>query len=261
MNSKKFLIVSAAVLIFFPACIHCLAGIASVSFFQRCFRTGCTSTLDCHRLFATSTGNKLLSLEGERRREIMDAESVRKEEKIPVVIKDCSNDMVLESSELDSVICHDNTFLSLAHEQTGDGESTSTQTVVLLILNTPGLTPDLLKPGGSLFRRLWDLSSMKVCADGGANRLHDASVSSVSHKRDDFLPDLIRGDLDSLRDDVKDFYEKRGCKIQRDTNQDTNDLDKCLEAIESLQKQESIKKDTTVCVYGAFGGRFDQVGI
>jgi len=261
MNSKKFLPVSAAVLIFFPACIHCLAGIASVSSLPRCFRTDCTSTFDCHRLFATSTGNKLLSFEGERRREIMDAESVRNKEQIPVVIKNCSNDMVLEASELDSVICHDNTFLSLAHEQTGDGVGTSTQTVVLLILNTPCLTPEFLKSGSSLFRRLWDLSSMKVCADGGANRLHDASVSSAYHKRDDFLPDLIRGDLDSLRDDVKEFYEKRGCKVQRDTNQDINDLDKCLEAIDSLQKQESIKKETTVCVYGAFGGRFDQVGI
>lgn len=141
----------------------------------------------------------------------------------------------------------------------------------------------------SIFQRLWDLSSYRVCADGGANRLLDAvteatATATATANIDDpddeqqvvdddrlryFIPDLICGDLDSLRDDVRQYYGRNGCAIEQDLDQDTNDLDKCLQAVAAKQKQyceeESMSSPSSsphlpyvVCVFGAFGGRLDQ---
>lgn len=42
-----------------------------------------------------------------------------------------------------------------------------------------------------------------VCADGGANRLHQACASD----RASYIPEYIAGDLDSVYKDVQLFYE------------------------------------------------------
>ncbi|KAF7330507.1 TPK-B1-binding domain-containing protein [Mycena venus] len=65
----------------------------------------------------------------------------------------------------------------------------------LIILNQPF--------SEELFYRLWTSSQWHCCADGGANRLFDILAAA---QRPLFLPDLIKGDLDSIRDDVKEFY-------------------------------------------------------
>lgn len=65
-----------------------------------------------------------------------------------------------------------------------------------------------------------DLSAaLRLCADGGANRLHDLFPDAMtrskyakvdrSHADDRYLPDMIKGDLDSLRSDVRTFYEEQ----------------------------------------------------
>lgn len=135
--------------------------------------------------------------------------------------------------------CHHSPFLD---------KDDATKTV-LVILNSP-----IRKPPSLLFQRLWDSSSFRVCADGGANQLHDA--------REDYIPDAIRGDLDSLRQDVRAYYEERGTTVEEDRDQNTNDLDKSLQLVDSQRNQIwPTDKDTRsgrVCVYGAFGGRFDQ---
>ena len=56
---------------------------------------------------------------------------------------------------------------------------------------------------------------MRIVADGGANRLYDAlHKGSMQQERQlsvhDFVPDIIRGDLDSIRPDVLDYYSKQG---------------------------------------------------
>jgi thiamine pyrophosphokinase len=115
--------------------------------------------------------------------------------------------------------------------------ATATKKQALVILNSP-----IQSPPSPLFKHLWDTSSVRVCADGGANRLYRADP--------DLIPTLIRGDLDSLEPDVRSYYENKGVSIEREPDQNSNDLDKAL---------TSLKDDfNRVVIYGAFGGRFDQ---
>jgi len=77
-----------------------------------------------------------------------------------------------------------------------------------------------------LLRRLWNCTQWHCCADGGANRLYDILESQglagdqrelyvlclsvhmweVFNDQARYLPDLIKGDLDSIRDDVRRYY-------------------------------------------------------
>ena len=146
---------------------------------------------------------------------------------------------------------------------------------------------------------LWNIFEYTICADGGANRLYDGLKSlAASEESGDttganhgererdllctFCPTHIKGDLDSLRPDVEAFYREAKSCVVRDSDQDTNDLQKCLRLVQKLvcpkqqqqQQQQQTANDTdeqssaatttvfpspvVVVVFGAFGGRFDQ---
>jgi thiamine pyrophosphokinase len=142
------------------------------------------------------------------------------------------------------------------------------------------------------FSHLWAHSSLHICADGAANKLHDSLGESA---RAQMLPDLITGDLDSLRKDVHGYYADRGVSVQGESEQDTHDFEKCLRWLERQQRQptsrvpeaypkryqdgrhadaggidlsgtragalpQSLPEDGRISVvaYGAFGGRLDQ---
>jgi thiamine pyrophosphokinase len=169
----------------------------------------------------------------------------------------------------------------------------------LVVLNAPLPRDDAEDDNGggrarSVFLRLWSQSSYRVCADGGANRLRryarriqrrrratdSATVGpdESQDRQDDegfFIPDLVVGDLDSIRPAVRRYYEQeRGCRVRRVPDQDRNDLDKALEAVRDEHTRRRWKAVATsrcgagdggapppfrnVVVYGAFGGRFDQ---
>ena len=68
-------------------------------------------------------------------------------------------------------------------------------------------------------KRLWAHCDFKICADGGANRLYDGLVASGDEHK--YIPDMIKGDLDSLRGDVKAFYSAAGTRIVYDFDQVT----------------------------------------
>ena len=109
------------------------------------------------------------------------------------------------------------THWSLPFLQTRD-EAPRSKTA-LIILNQPF--------SKALLRRLWHATDWHCCADGGANRLHDVlngdsgdaidttttatttTTSAVPDRVDDYIPDLLKGDLDSLREDVRRYYETR----------------------------------------------------
>ncbi|KAF9930758.1 hypothetical protein FBU30_011294 [Linnemannia zychae] len=93
----------------------------------------------------------------------------------------------------------------------------------LIILNQPILI------NRTLFNNVWQNASYRFCADGGANRLYD--LLKTDEEREKFLPDYIRGDLDSLRDSVKEYYESLGVPVERDGNEYNTDFMKCVELV------------------------------
>jgi len=127
------------------------------------------------------------------------------------------------------------------------GEGTGND--VLLILNSgEDVSVD------DLFLKTWKRCFFHVCADGGANRLYDRFKTDES--RVDYIPDKIVGDLDSLRSEVRDFYEGLGADILHLPSQDKHDMDKSLDTIYELQNTREMK--VNVLVLGACGGRLDQ---
>ncbi|KAI0806020.1 thiamine pyrophosphokinase Thi80 [Irpex lacteus] len=127
------------------------------------------------------------------------------------------------------------------------------QKYALIILNQPF--------SFRLLQRLWQNSSWHCCADGGANRLLD-TVSKAEQSKDAqrsvaaFLPDLIKGDLDSLRDDVKDFYTSQGVTVLQDHDQYSTDLMKCVEELTQKEQKEGTQYD--IVILGGLTGRLDQ---
>jgi len=98
---------------------------------------------------------------------------------------------------------------------------------------------------------LWKKCSVKICADGGANKLFN-----ITQNRKDFekwIPDYIKGDLDSLQEDVSDFYSKKGTSIILDTSQDTTDLQKCMELVSELEENTGVRYNN-IFIAGGLGG-------
>ena len=134
-------------------------------------------------------------------------------------------------------------------------------TTAMIILNAP-----IRQPPSALFDQLWTKSSFHICADGGANRLYQATVVAQNSNQQpqdkattttptttNYRPDLITGDLDSLWPTTRAHYSALGVKIVRQYDQNYNDLDKSIRSIPTKSPPY-----TTCFVYGAFGGRFDQ---
>ncbi|KAH9850251.1 thiamine pyrophosphokinase [Lenzites betulinus] len=121
----------------------------------------------------------------------------------------------------------------------------------LIILNQPFSFP--------LLDRVWHASRWHACADGGANRLHDLlKALDGKDKRHLYTPDLIEGDLDSIRDDVRAYYASQGVRIVRDDDQDSTDLMKCIGALVDDEKAERHVEQNTIVLLGGLTGRLDQ---
>ncbi|KAF7312319.1 TPK-B1-binding domain-containing protein [Mycena indigotica] len=122
--------------------------------------------------------------------------------------------------------------------------TTITTTRALIVLNQPF--------SKALFLRVWNSSQWRCCADGGANRLFDI----LGEERVFYLPQLIKGDLDSLRPDVRKFYASKGVPIVGDPDQDSTDLMKCISVIDEKEASENKKYD--IVLLGGLSGRLDQ---
>ncbi|KAJ0699313.1 putative thiamine diphosphokinase [Helianthus annuus] len=103
---------------------------------------------------------------------------------------------------------HRSNFL-LPPETTATVTGTLPTTHALIILNQrlPKFSP-----------LLWEHAKVRVCADGGANRLFDNMPELFHDEHDDvsvirerYKPDVIKGDMDSIRPDVLNFYRNLLC--------------------------------------------------
>lgn len=153
----------------------------------------------------------------------------------------------------------------------------------LLILNQPlnvraygQVAPHGMQQRGVETIALTLPASMIICVDGGANHLHKifqvdkSPFDRVSLFRSRViadtqylyivpqLPNAIVGDLDSLEDDVHDFFRDAGAtQIVRVSEQDSTDFAK---ALRWLRKQGVSKLGDRIDVValGGLGGRVDQ---
>uniref|UniRef100_A0A8C4QN81 Thiamine pyrophosphokinase n=1 Tax=Eptatretus burgeri TaxID=7764 RepID=A0A8C4QN81_EPTBU len=119
--------------------------------------------------------------------------------------------------------------------------------VALMILNQPLSSMECIKI-------LWQKAVIKVCVDGGANRLHDLAGS----ERERFIPDFISGDLDSAFPTVLEFYKNKGSDIIHTPDQDYTDFTKSTQLLlgKLLEKKEQVD---IILAVGGLGGRFDQI--
>lgn len=127
----------------------------------------------------------------------------------------------------------------------GDGD------VALIILHSP--IEDI-----EYFRRLWSHASLRLCADGAANRLHDLLTKTCPESEREIalrtaLPDVIHGDLDSLDDAIRGRYESLGVEISKDPDQYSTDFGKAVKKV-----FERLPNVQHVLVLGSIGGRVDQ---
>ncbi len=138
----------------------------------------------------------------------------------------------------------------------------------LIVLNSPCVASDLI-------RRLWRNCIIKICADGGANRLFSALSDQ---EKDQFIPNFITGDLDSLQSHVRDYYRyfiffafstskhltcnvytsSLNVPIIQDPDQDSHDLDKSLKLLKESISSDQVAMTSKVVVIGGTGGRIDQ---
>ncbi|GAA6006574.1 hypothetical protein JCM10207_004979 [Rhodosporidiobolus poonsookiae] len=134
----------------------------------------------------------------------------------------------------------------------------------LVILNSP-------LPPQPLFRKLWAAASVRYCADGGANRLFDRFVkgkgrvsehdseewdAEVDGKEENWLPDLVLGDLDSLKPEVRAYYEEKGVLVERDPDEYSTDLGKNVLRLSAHER--STGRPHQLIIVGGLSGRLDQ---
>lgn len=88
----------------------------------------------------------------------------------------------------------------------------------LILLNTPC-------DDSKFIELVWKHSHVRICADGGANRLYNLNIPTL-------IPNVIVGDMDSIKKETLLYYKNNvngKCEIlNQSDDQDTTDLDKAL---------------------------------
>ncbi|KAG2174131.1 hypothetical protein INT43_004151 [Umbelopsis isabellina] len=121
----------------------------------------------------------------------------------------------------------------------------------LIILNQKINRVDILK-------KVWAAATYRFCADGGANRLYDMFMDDAE-SRAKFLPNAIHGDLDSLRADVREYYNSKGVSVTQDHDQYSTDFMKCISLLRKTEAESASKEAKSGNTPKKVGcGRFDQ---
>ncbi|PVU92836.1 hypothetical protein BB561_003595 [Smittium simulii] len=133
--------------------------------------------------------------------------------------------------------------------------------IALIILNQP------LNESRRILDKLWDLAEVKVCVDGGANRLYDFGVAFNCLDR--LIPDVVVGDLDSLLEKTSDYYKSKNVSIIKVGDQYTTDFQKSISFLDYYDpnNQSSVFGDIpikpkdyyNIIALGGTTGRLDHI--
>lgn len=121
--------------------------------------------------------------------------------------------------------------------------------LVLVILNHTTVSWTTLE-------NLWKKAVLKIAVDGGSNHLYN--VCATKKCQENYLPDIISGDMDSALPEVLNFYKTKGVEIIETPDQNNTDFTKALQIVISrLQKTEVVNAVAVLADLGA--GRLDHL--
>uniref|UniRef100_A0AC34RC38 Thiamine diphosphokinase n=1 Tax=Panagrolaimus sp. JU765 TaxID=591449 RepID=A0AC34RC38_9BILA len=123
------------------------------------------------------------------------------------------------------------------------GDISEPSQCAVLFLNSP------LEFQAPCWKQIWQEGKNRFATDGAANYLMPLCKNlSLKH------PDFVIGDLDSINDETKAFFEKQKVEVCHDADQDTTDMTKLLNEVKNRKFTEKVD---LVLVLGGLGGRFD----
>ena len=101
---------------------------------------------------------------------------------------------------------------------------------------------------------LYSLADYKIYADGGSN-----SIQTIFGENglEEYSPDIILGDFDSINQKTKSIIEKMGIQIAWRPDENYTDSEKSLMHFEDEILIKTGGKLPKVIILGAFGGRMD----
>ncbi|KAI8319939.1 thiamine pyrophosphokinase [Martensiomyces pterosporus] len=122
--------------------------------------------------------------------------------------------------------------------------------LALVILNQP--IPHANTP---LFSELWSRATYHICVDGGGNQLYNFGMQAGVLEK--YIPDVVVGDLDSLEEVPRKYYQEKGAVIHRYSDQDSTDFMKSLKYLDTVLRKGADTHECTVVVFGGINGRLD----
>lgn len=127
----------------------------------------------------------------------------------------------------------------------------------MVLLNSPIDTRQI-----GHFRHLWKSASLRLCADGAANRILDCFGAAAFESQDGRpsvpLPNAILGDLDSIRPDTQHFFTCKGVAVHLRPSQYATDLQKTIQEVEDQEAASGDGDEHTLIIFGGLAGRLDQ---
>ncbi|TID21053.1 hypothetical protein CANINC_003548 [Pichia inconspicua] len=178
-----------------------------------------------------------------------------------------NDDLISIANLIDSLPSNHHTISPLTFLKNNNSLNSETETNILLILNQKINIHPLL------FKNIWNSSTLRICADGGLDRLNEYN--------DSYIPDYVVGDLDSVTNRNLNFYSSIGTNIILQSSQFYMDFTKAVsvakvhlvnknflinlpDTIDSVEKYvdsidfPKINDSLKFLILGGIGGRFDQ---
>ncbi|CAF0761037.1 unnamed protein product [Brachionus calyciflorus] len=128
----------------------------------------------------------------------------------------------------------------------GLNESQKNNNTALIILNRPIIS------SSAKLAKLWTTSSVKFTVDGGGNQLYNWAKQNKQLEK--YIPNYICGDMDSVDEEMIEYYTKKGSKTVKLYHQDFNDFTKTLQFA-----THQCEKITRIYCLVDNGGRLDHV--